>query len=867
MTQAALVAREAGCFSFDRLERGVLAIPESWIPSGLSKANFQTKLTPYRLESGKLWPFRQECPIGDFGLNEGPKWWTHGQIHALVGGAWWPKMSEWELMHMARLSEALASWHWYWLSELERQYCPIHSVTSADQTPDCDACRALEQDATHASVRRERLQSDEALVKADNSLAFLRYEAHCYQEGLTSGELVVPKQPYLSMGEACDYARHHRRRLMSSAHQRWLETCLSPDVDYATSTKAFGQHVAKVTRSLTEVVTPSEDVSQKRARRVLQDLAARVCQAAELVGKGTHGFQEAINALSEGLNALPARNSEREVDEVLGSVLERVCADLEHAPELATTVLSLGYRPTRDPQLEPRLIKEARSQALMRRLKLLNSPLHPLLNAHKALRERVIARPRSSSPLDDCAASAEEHAQDAPKESVLAAFVGWLQVAREYQGFDAAREEQETPWYYRLALPRLGPEAMWSELRLRPNPYLTALPSPFSVTWLERLSSEDPGQASQALPQATSQVAYVLIGKGRSKALFLPWTEERKRLLNRLQHTPSVRELIDEGFSLASLDKAIKEELVILLQSAEAATLSAKASESIESRERGSALAPHLEDPGPWQAEEQASYYERFCATHDLYERLSEALVALADLAPHHKVVDLGCGTGITSQAILKKLGPEGKLLAIDPAPRMVSAAKAKVNDARVRFDTGTARRMLQLGGPVDRVISNSAIWLDQNILVPPKASEIILEEGGRLCFSIPAEYLGHHAHWTQNIGRKVARTLEHARVSALGEHEGGKPLITPPHQEYLGSVERMSDILLELGYKEVDAHLFKHSWPLGAYIDWIAQPVSLQHFCPGDTASQARFLKTLKKELNAAEVFETHWFLVVAKT
>ena len=219
------VARVNGCFSFDRLERATLPLPPSWLPPGLSHDAFATTLEGNRLQSSPCWPFRQDAPLGEFSVTEAPKWWSHGHVHALVGGAFWPTMSEWEIAHMARLSEAVAAWHWYWLSELDQRYCDVHSVMTADQTPDCDACRALARSASDASVRQKRLAAPEARAIADNGLSFLRYEAHCYTHGLTQGELVIPDGPYLNMGEACDYARMHGQRLMSPAHRRWLDTC------------------------------------------------------------------------------------------------------------------------------------------------------------------------------------------------------------------------------------------------------------------------------------------------------------------------------------------------------------------------------------------------------------------------------------------------------------------------------------------------------------------------------------------------------------------------------------------------------------------------------------------------------------------
>lgn len=49
-------------------------------------------------------------------------------------------------------------------------------------------------------------------------------------------------------------------------------------------------------------------------------------------------------------------------------------------------------------------------------------------------------------------------------------------------------------------------------------------------------------------------------------------------------------------------------------------------------------------------------------------------------------VLDIGCGTGNLTQALLSKLGPEGRVIAVDLSSRMIAVAQSKIRDARVSF-------------------------------------------------------------------------------------------------------------------------------------------------------------------------------------
>ncbi|WP_205695876.1 trans-aconitate 2-methyltransferase [Conexibacter sp. SYSU D00693] len=57
------------------------------------------------------------------------------------------------------------------------------------------------------------------------------------------------------------------------------------------------------------------------------------------------------------------------------------------------------------------------------------------------------------------------------------------------------------------------------------------------------------------------------------------------------------------------------------------------------------------------------------------------------ELQPHMTVLDAGCGTGRVTAAVLERLGPEGRVIALDGSPSMVAEARAVLgDDPRVAF-------------------------------------------------------------------------------------------------------------------------------------------------------------------------------------
>jgi len=71
-------------------------------------------------------------------------------------------------------------------------------------------------------------------------------------------------------------------------------------------------------------------------------------------------------------------------------------------------------------------------------------------------------------------------------------------------------------------------------------------------------------------------------------------------------------------------------------------------------------------------------------------KRWKRRLVAMADVQPHHQVLDLACGTGDITFLLTKQLDGSGKVTGVDITPEMVERARCKaLYERRVQFETG----------------------------------------------------------------------------------------------------------------------------------------------------------------------------------
>jgi trans-aconitate 2-methyltransferase len=108
----------------------------------------------------------------------------------------------------------------------------------------------------------------------------------------------------------------------------------------------------------------------------------------------------------------------------------------------------------------------------------------------------------------------------------------------------------------------------------------------------------------------------------------------------------------------------------------------------------------------------------------------SEVLARLEGISPDARVLDVGCGSGRVTEALLA-LVPQGRVLAVDASADMVELARERLGDRAEVWQEDVLD--LELPEPVDAIVSTAALhWVPDHDRLWPRLAQA-LRPGGRL--------------------------------------------------------------------------------------------------------------------------------------
>lgn len=268
-----------------------------------------------------------------------------------------------------------------------------------------------------------------------------------------------------------------------------------------------------------------------------------------------------------------------------------------------------------------------------------------------------------------------------------------------------------------------------------------------------------------------------------------------------------------------------------------------------------------------WGEDDNARRYDAFARRHLIYRDTSRDLVALARLPADAAVVDLACGTGVTSREILAALGPGAKVTGADRSAAMLTVAARATADPRITWVQAPAENIdRHVGGPVDAVVCNSAIW-QTDIATTAAAVRSILAPGGRFVFNTGAGYLAQQED--PNFGDDRPSPVSIMRDIAAQDY-GWRPPdpATPPRVRPRPTRESICGCLDRAGFDIEQVTEFTYRRDADAERDWLSIPVFTKFYLPGlPYEDRMRVLARAYDRLGPGQPELSRWVAFAART
>ena len=209
-----------------------------------------------------------------------------------------------------------------------------------------------------------------------------------------------------------------------------------------------------------------------------------------------------------------------------------------------------------------------------------------------------------------------------------------------------------------------------------------------------------------------------------------------------------------------------------------------------------------------------------------LSRRLAPLLVRFAGVADGDAVLDVGCGTGSLTAAVVAA-APSSRVAGIDPSEPYVAVARAHHQTERVRFQVGNAQQLPFEAGSFDATIS----LLIMNF-VPDPASALmemirVTRPGGVVAAAV----------WDYGAGMEMLRVFWDEAVAldhdANGTDERHMPLSRRGELSSLWRARRLRDVFetsltIDMPFSSFDDYwspFLANQGPAGAHISTLSAP------------------------------------------
>ncbi|HEX5435096.1 MAG TPA: methyltransferase domain-containing protein [Candidatus Angelobacter sp.] len=159
-------------------------------------------------------------------------------------------------------------------------------------------------------------------------------------------------------------------------------------------------------------------------------------------------------------------------------------------------------------------------------------------------------------------------------------------------------------------------------------------------------------------------------------------------------------------------------------------------------------------------------------AMEDHHSDITDQTIALMDLQPRDRVLDLGCGTGWATRR-LAKLVPQGEAIGIDVADEMLRRAQQASSGIRnARYVWGSAERIPSVDSSFDKVLSVESFYYYADQGKALDELRRVMAPGGRLFILINLYRDNHYSLlWVDELKVPVQVRSEAEYLELLQQH------------------------------------------------------------------------------------------------
>jgi arsenite methyltransferase len=130
--------------------------------------------------------------------------------------------------------------------------------------------------------------------------------------------------------------------------------------------------------------------------------------------------------------------------------------------------------------------------------------------------------------------------------------------------------------------------------------------------------------------------------------------------------------------------------------------------------------------------EQTARQVESAYTTPDVVEQ-RRAFRAAIGLEPGERVLDIGSGPGFLAAEMAEEVGPEGRVVGVDPSETMLAMARARAPGATTEFRSGDALALPFPDESFDVAVSTQVYEYVEDVATALAEARRVLRPGGRL--------------------------------------------------------------------------------------------------------------------------------------